>query len=231
MTYATLVDIVSGILTGKVQDGDIFETASGHRVIYRDGVLSWMTSGGYIGSAVTVTEDVIEEIFSKVTDEIKISFVEALPLIADGKEVRGLVDGREYILTSLEDVDSLVTDKEYLADVYNGVFFVRDEKEKARDQKAEQSITFPVVLGFEKMEQVFAELGKALSGNSKKLTGADAYNIHHLYHFVKMPVKEIADKYGVSDRMIYYVLDGTHWAEVHEQFHTDFDVVQEDYIA
>jgi hypothetical protein len=229
----TLVDIIVAIAHELVKDGDIFETSSGHRVIYRDGVLCWLTSGGYIGSAVTITDENIKETFNKVTNikEKKISFTEALPMIAEGKEVKIVVGGRDYIIDSFIDLDDIIEEKEFFEDVYKADCFVQVEEKN--EQSKSSNLTLPIVLDMAQLDEALVEVGKVFSnvGYSKKLTGADAYNIHHLYHFVKKPVKEIAEEYGVSERMIYYVLDGTHWQEVHEQFHKDYDVVTDDYVS
>jgi hypothetical protein len=240
MTFYNLGDIIFAIMHGDIKEGDILESNSGFRVTYRDGVLSWLTSGGYIGSAVTITEDSLQEVFAKVKSfkEKRISFTEALPLIAEGKEVRVVVEGsREYIISDLDDMDEMIQNREFFVDVIEADYFVEVEVAE-KEEKAEQSLrnrltnilTMPVVVDASKLDELFAEMSRELR-KSKKLLPHDAYNIHHLYHFVKKPVKEIAEQYRVSERMIYYVLDGTHWAEIHEQFHRDYDLVSDDYVS
>lgn len=59
--------------------------------------------------------------------------------------------------------------------------------------------------------------------NYKKLSYDDAYKINVEYHLDnKCSALDIAERYGISDRMVYYVANGTYWSEAHEQFKTDY---------
>ncbi|WP_335556823.1 hypothetical protein [Neobacillus vireti] len=136
MTGYNLKHIIAWIENGELVEGDLFETASGWKAVYKNGALRWVTLGGYVGSTVAITEETIKEVF----------------------------------------------------------YF------KSAD---------PV----------------------RKLNEGSVYNIHHQYHFAKRPVAEIAEEKGVSQRMIYYILEGKRWADVYEIFHKDYDVVIDDYIA
>lgn len=209
MVY-NLADIILGIIQGKVKDGDIFESNSGFRIIYKDGVLCWLTSGGYIGSAVVINDETVNEVFNKVAYRRKrfIEFAEALELIAKGKGVTFIVeDSREYVVDSLDALDEIICDKEYLGDLYNATIFVEDETELVETDEAD-----------------------GLDEDSvRKLTKADVYNIHHLYHFVGWAVPYIAKQYNISERMVYYILKGERWQDVYKLFHDDFDVASQDY--
>lgn len=103
-------------------------------------------------------------------------------------------------------------------------------------------ISTPVTVTSENIDEYYKKVSKDESSRAevrvvkryvdcgKKLTEGDAYNIHHLYHFVKIPVAEIAKEYHISERMVYYILDGGHWADVFKKFHKDYCIVKDDYI-
>lgn len=62
-----LQDIISGISSGFVKEGDVFEAQSnGDRLIYKEGVLAWLTIGGYVSSIVTVTSENINEEYRRI---------------------------------------------------------------------------------------------------------------------------------------------------------------------
>ncbi|MCM3639679.1 hypothetical protein M4D68_00770 [Priestia aryabhattai] len=214
MKHYTLIDIVVGIHSGSIVEGDTFKTDSGHRVIFRNGVLAWVTSGGYIGTAVTVTEENIAESFEKISEEQIVSFPEAMELLAQCKQIRVELDSRDYVLNDLEELDALV-EKEYIWELYrNGVYYV----------VGEQAETEPVkTLGLTINGKGFLELsgdGTVKIQNTKgQLDSKDAYDILHKYHVMNASVKDLAEEYDVSERMIYYVLDGTHWNDAHTEFH------------
>lgn len=54
--------------------------------------------------------------------------------------------------------------------------------------------------------------------HARKTTKTEAWAILMDYNFELMSAKNIADKYGVSLRTVYYILDGTFYAEVYERF-------------
>lgn len=216
MNKFTFHELVIGIIVGDVKDGAEFETSSGLKAIYKYGSLTWVTQSGYIGSPVVVNIESINETFTlktKVVDK-ELSFTEAMQYLAEGDTVFATIEGRGYQLHDLEDVDSLIENKEYFGDVYKARYTVpveetvedlpfSDEPEEAEPSKTRQGI---------------------------KITSSEAWDILHQYNFAKKSVNQIADTYGISPRMVYYILDGTHWAVVYEDFHTEFDVVTEDYI-
>jgi hypothetical protein len=246
-------EVIIGIMVGDVKEGDTFTTSSGFNAVYKDGTLSWVTQGGYVGSPVAITEENISEDFyleQKATLEKKLSFAEAMQYVAEGDEVRAVIEGREYILTNLESVDSLIEDCEYFGDFYNADFFAKvadvDYAVSVDDVVDEPKVIYlpapePVGLSDDELRYVeqelvpqilkeLEELGNEARQSGKKLSFAEAYNIHHQYHFVKRSVAEIADAYKVTQRMIYYVLDGTHWSEAYAVFHQEYDIVKDDYI-
>jgi hypothetical protein len=239
-------EVVIGILVGDVAEGDTFTTTSGFKAVYKDGVLSWVTQGGYVGSPVAVTAEVLDEVFYMETkfEMAEVDFKDALDFIKMGTEVLFVIEGREYTVDSFEELDELISSKEYFEDVYNaGIYVEITQEEKAiaeqillQVNESEPHVLTPDEIRYIEQDLVpsilkeLEELGEESRVAGKKLSFGEAYNIHHQYHFVKRSVAEIAEGYGVSSRMIYYVLDGTHWADAYKVFHEDYDIVQEDYI-
>lgn len=225
-------ELVIGIIVGDVNEGDTFKTLSGSRVIFKDGMLSWVTQGGYLSTPVAITEETIEETFF-LEDKVKeLSFFEAMQYIAEGDEVTVVVEGRPYYLSSLDDMDTLIEENEYFQDVYKAKFTTKVEKSNIPTQDDSIIIntgdgTLGAVTKFN--NKVDSILSGTSDSYSKKLTRNDAWSILHSYHFSKVPVVKLAQQYGVSDRMIYYVIDGTHWTDVHEEFHADYCMVKDDY--
>lgn len=242
-------ELVIGIIVGDVKEGNTFKTSSGSKVIYKDGALAWVTQAGYLSSFVSVTKEIIEETFfleSKMTTK-DLSFSEAMQYLAEGDEVTLTVEGRRsYTLTRLEDMDDIIEDKEFFKDVYKADFTVRvEESQTTTSHKpigfdtANHTISYDSILvntgsgtlgAVSKCNgKVDSSLSVTSDSYSKKLTRNDAWSILHSYHFSKVPVVKLAQQYGVSDRMIYYVIDGTHWTDVHEEFHADYCMVKDDY--
>ncbi|MFG3611461.1 hypothetical protein [Rummeliibacillus stabekisii] len=71
--------------------------------------------------------------------------------------------------------------------------------------------------------QYFIETEKRHESKGK-LSSRDAYTILNEYYRNERPVAELAAAYGVTKRMIYYILDGTYWADVNKQFKNDFNL-------
>ena len=226
----TLLDILTGIKEKVVTDGDMFETQSGLHAIYKDGVLAWVTSGGYLASAISVTDENMSEVFNFIinNNNIKISFAEAVDLLAKGITVKI----GQHELISLDDLEDVIYKHEYLKDMYEMECFVDGSHlEPTAEPDPEVDLPFiPNDLDVPYVAPKELAYQNELSQSGKKLTGSDAFSILHQYHFTKVSVIDLACRFEVSTRMIYYVIDGTHWTEVHEQFHKDYCVVKDDYI-
>lgn len=218
----TLHETVIGILVGDIKEGDKFTTSSGFNAVFKDGKLSWVSQNGYVLSPVSVsTENLKEDFFLQGSSRVEISFADALDFLAMGDKV--IVDvegkGREYEVTSLSGLDEVI-EKEYFADLYHSQWYVEATDE---EMKVVAEVMKEVELPFTDLEEDTVSVGK-------KITEAEAYNIHHLYHFAKFSVAQIADKYGISTRMVYYILDGQRWEEAYNEFHIDYDIVKDDYV-
>lgn len=62
--------------------------------------------------------------------------------------------------------------------------------------------------------------GKPLAQQGKKLSSNQVLTIHDLYNRQGKSVKQIAEQYGVSVRMIDYIVQGQHWTDEFEYYHT-----------
>jgi len=237
-----LLDILTGINEKVVVDGDMFETDSGSHAVYKDGALVWLTSGGYVSSIISVTDENMSEVFNFMTkgNDVKISFAEAIDFLAKGINVK---IGDYGNINTLDDLEDVLINHEYLRDMYEMACFVDDKELGVVEPVTETVKVVDKVLDLETtVDLPFSDLPEPyvapkelayqneLSQSGKKLTESDAYAILHMYHFSKFSVIYLADRYGVSTRMIYYVLDGTHWTNVHEQFHADYCLVKDDYL-
>lgn len=213
MTEFAFHEVVIGINVGDVEEGTEFKTSSGFHALYKNGVLRWVTNGGYVGSPVTVSKENIAEVFTVLEPEAyeKISFTDAMQYLAEGDTVSLLLEGREYDVSNFTELDDLISNHEFFADVYKATFTVPVEKKA-------------VELPFSEDEK---EPEPVPDVHSKKLTHVEAYSILHAYYISKVPVIQLAFDYEVSTRMIYYILDGTNWGNVHKQFKRDLSIMQE----
>lgn len=215
-------EVVIGIIVGDIKEGTKFKTSTGFDAVYKNGMLSWVTSGGYIGSPVAVTQEILGETFSvpnPVTTK-ELTFFEAMQYIAEGDAVEVDVDGRLYTVDCFGDLDNLLSNHEYIKDVYKAKFTVELESAEVNE------LPFSDEPEPDTEDTAFAKTATL----GKKLGRQEAWEILNKYHFTKQSVEQLANRYEVSTRMIYYILDGTHWKDVHQLFHNDYDVVKDDYI-
>lgn len=68
-----LDDIITGIIIGLVKEGDIFKTTNSGKVIYKDGILSWLTVGGYVSSPVAVNSESVDEHYRRVQEVVEVT--------------------------------------------------------------------------------------------------------------------------------------------------------------
>lgn len=239
MTYMTLVDLAEGIFTGKYAEGDIFETGNGERASISQGALRWVTSGDYLASPVGITEETLTSGWRKARKlvEKRITFVEALESLANGQSVTLTPDGytSKYEVSSFMDVERLLEDDAYLEHLYRGhaVVMVEPEDENKQTETTAESVSRVADEGLVGFVSLLAEIGSGdkpaedtketeISSTGHKLDSLDALDILMQRHFAKDSVSVIAERYGITDRMVYYIIDGTYWTDVHATFHKDF---------
>lgn len=234
MDQFKLHELVIGVMVGDVSEGDEFITSSGFKAVYKDGALTWVTQAGYVGAKVAITKESLAETFTKVNgQEIeKISFVDALPLIAEGVSVTIDMGHEQYTVNSLGELEDVIEFKEFLADLYKTPCYITlANPAVAKPVPFEMTADDLQYVEKELVPAILKELEAVTADKAgKKLSAGDAYAILHQYHFVKRSATSIADAYQVSPRMIYYIIDGTYWTEIHDTFHKEYCVVKEDYL-
>lgn len=211
--YKTLGEVVSGISSGELAEGTVFNNSLGTKAVVSGGSLLWVLENGYVSTPVSITNDTVTDVWALVSnvDLVEVTFTEALDLVAEGTKVTlETVDLERFEVNDLVDLDQIIGGVVDLEVLYYG--------------KAFYEIPKRITAG-----TINAEKATAISVG-KKLERADAHRIHHLKHFVGKTAESIALEFGVSTRMVYYILDGTYWNDVYKEFQADFDVAVEDYI-
>ncbi|WP_440614746.1 hypothetical protein [Bacillus subtilis] len=205
MRQYTLSQIVERMERGLLPEGAVFcQNSTGDKMIYDGDSLRWLTVNNYISATVTITEEAIKDTFTLLTaQKKKLTMLEALPYIAEGKRVTIDMEHKQYTVDNLSELEDVIECHEFLVELYeSAVYYVEED-----------------------------ETEKPSTVTAKTLSEGDVYNIHHLYHFVKKPVSEIAVEKGVSERMVYYILEGKRWDFVYRKFHSDYCIVKDDYIS
>lgn len=201
----TLNELLISISKGEVEEGDIFETTSG-KVIYHSKQLCWLSEKGYVLSPLQITEETIDLTYMRLQDVEEIDFFQALKEIEEGNVVTIRFEFFEgtvvYNIEEISALDELIKDYCFSVIYKSGRFFISKSPKKTN---------------------VWSDDVAAQVTNYKKLTFEDAYNINILYHLTDgVTALDISSQYGISDRMVYYVANGTYWAEAHEQFKKDY---------
>lgn len=205
-----LSEIVEAMEKNLLPKGAVFFcNNTGSKMVYDGDSLRWLTMNSYISSIVTITDETAGDTFTLIKGvDNKLSFTAALPLIAKGTSVTIDMVHQKYTVGSLTELEDVIECHEFLASLYEADCYVNS---------------------FTQVESVpIKETPK--TDTMRMLTEGDVYDIHHQYHFSKKPVKDIAADKAVTERMVYYILEGKRWAEVHELFHTDYCIVKDDYI-
>lgn len=214
----TFVELVESIFSEEVENGDVFVATDGTEIVYKDGALRYLTSGGVITSTVAVTDDNLNSLWyrKEAKPELKkVTFLEAVRYLAEERKEVSIVvhydkehnSNGSYTVSNLYEFEELLK-YEYLYDLYfNSEYYLTE--------------------AFEVEQEVEPEKSRESIG--RKITAQDAYKILHQRHFLQRSVASLAEEYGITTRMVYYVLDGTYWKEVYDMFHEDFDVAIEDY--
>lgn len=208
-------EVVIAINVGDIAEGDVLLTASGAKAVLKEGVLTWVTTGGYASTPVAVSIENMNELFllEKNEDKVEYIFSDAVHFLADGLQMTMVVDNREYPVSSYDDLDSIIETQEYFSDVVTAKFIAL----QSDLEKVYPSVSTEPVIAQDAVAGILADI-EELSKSGKKLTAEDAHEILFGFNCLSIPVTTLAEDFEVSPRMIYYILDGTHWAEVHEKY-------------
>lgn len=216
MRQFKLSEIVETLEKGLLTEGAIFiSDTTGSQIIYDGDSLRWITANNYVSSIVKITDETAKDTFTLLKgSEKRLTFLEALPLIAEGTAVTIDMVHEKYTVESLSELEDVIELHEFLAALYEADCYI-------------YSFGMPVEEKPVEVVNVFRE--RPNTATIRMLTEGDVYNIHHQYHFAKKAVKDIAADKAVTERMVYYILEGKRWADVHKQFHSDYCIVKDDY--
>lgn len=250
MLFSELLEEIAG---GRITEGTELMTETGEKAIYSEGTLKWVTANGYESTAVTVNLGNIKGIW-KVIDENKtaINFGTGLELLAENYEVTfEMADGEEYKVSSLVDLEEIISLYEALIDIYKADVFADSEDLKDFEEIFLDDYEYELdeYFGEDWLEETLVdtpaedvtggnlfglldvdtptdivdvlEVASAPADPNKlgaKISAEDAFNILLGKRFFGRTVASLADEYGITTRMVYYILDGTYWSDVYDYF-------------
>lgn len=197
-TY-TLTEIIAGIRSNAFINGDVLENSLGEKATIQDNSFLWLTGTGYVSTPVAITADTVTDVWRKVGAKFdkEITFAESIEFLAKGEQVQyrvneETIDSATYTIENLGELDSLI-DREYIKDLYNGKTFVSS---KTADETAVEKTTDSV---------------------GRKINEVDVRRIHELSH-AGFTAATLAERFNITVRMVYYILDGTYWNNVYKEF-------------
>lgn len=193
MVEYNILELLETYAEGRLKEGAVIKAVEdGSSYTFKKGNLHHLTSAGYVTSPVEVTVELTELLFIVESKEYTpVGFMEAMRLLGENQPVY-VEDGSAKRL--ILDIESLINRDEYSSiSLYEAVF------ENVYFKEADKAVP--------KTET-----------NKHKLTEADAYTILEAYHKLGRTVPDLAYMYDVTTRMIYYILDGTYWADVYNRY-------------
>lgn len=206
-TEYTLQQLLEAVAKGEVKEGDTFETTSG-KVIYSEKTFSWISERGFILNPLQVSFETLHLIYKKLVGVKEIETAEAMTRLNCGETVTLVIyypDNNKvaYILDSLEALDNVAKKLGFSTVYYQGQYFI------------------DVIYEYTDPEPAVDEVATKVK-NYQKLSYADAYNINVYFNEKQKTALEIAEQYGISDRMVYYIAQGRYWADAHRQYLKDY---------
>lgn len=224
METMRLTVIADKLAKGQLADGTAFINTAGEKVIVKDGALHWLTKNGYVSNIVGITIDNYTDVW-KITSmqaQKELTFAEALAFIDKGKEVRFETQaGEEFEVSGMVELDRALSLFVTIGHLYSG---------KAYDTEGQRVAEVKTVNEVKEDGPNVDGLLKAFGlrehkhATGAKLTDKDVYAIHYRRYYMKDSVAKLAEIFGVTERMVYYIIDGTFWKGVYKQFHNDYDV-------
>lgn len=197
-TY-TLTEIIAGIRSNAFINGDVMENSLGEKATIQDNSFLWLTGTGYVSTPVAITADTVTDVWRKVGAKFdkEITFAESIEYVATGEEVKyhvnaGTNNSSVYIIDNLMELDDLISSV-YVKDLYNGKTFVSSK-----------------TAGETTVEKTADSVGR-------KVTEEDVRRIHELSH-AGFTAATLAERFNITVRMVYYILDGTYWNNVYKEF-------------
>lgn len=194
MVYDNLGIVLTDIANNLLIEGDILSNLdTGERAIVKDRGLYFLTFNNYISNEVPIVSGMVDAQWELEQQSIEaISLSEAIHLLARRVPVTTLSDDRGYY--TLRTVDEFLDAVKADIDVLDNDFFTTGEKPKEEPERDD------------------------VTKYHKRTSETEAWGMlmdRYLFH---KPVKEIATKYAVSVRNVYYILDGTYYPKVYQRF-------------
>ena len=207
----SLSEIIDGIDLHEILEGTLFVNTIGEHAVVDHGGLQWYESKNYVGTPVTVTAETINDYWkmAELHQDAVLTFIEALPLINEGRTVTlTTAQGINYTVRSLTEVGNLITYNESLEDVYQSTCITyKTVTVKKPEPKPGNAPTRGVS---NRKGRIHGAVDKS-QRKGQKLSQEDVTAIRaHFRHGVHS--LELADRYGVSQRMIHYIVKGQSWS-------------------
>lgn len=221
--WYSLLEILNYISANELSDGDRIINSKGQQAVYKDGGLYWLTDSRYISNPVSITAEAFGIGWQRVGTGLRIDFPEAMAYLYEGVEVTFTLNHSIYKVDSIEAFEKKVMPKEYLTDVYNASIRVAveeqeqtsvEEEEPFNNLKAIYNKFVANTVALEDKEPEVAEY----STQGKKITGGEVIAIHKQYHEQSESVANIAKSFDISERMVYYILEGIHWKDAYKMY-------------
>lgn len=189
-------DIVESLFIGELKDGTTFLSGNGTITVH-DNALYHLTESGYRGTVVGVTPEMFSVTWIQVVPctEREVTFSEAVKELADGTPITLRTEHDEYTFTKADNLREYIEtlSNEELVEIVNAKCTVLEELDTGT------SVTSPRTQG-------------------ARITDEDAYDILVANKHHGNSVQELSDEYGISVRMVYYILDGTCWNHVYKRY-------------
>lgn len=208
----SLSEIIDGIGLHEIPEGTMFVNTMGENAVVDQGGLQWYQSKNYVGTPVTVTAEAINDYWkmAELQQDAVLTFTEALPLIAEGRTVTLITgQGVNYTAKSLQDVENLITYEEKLADLYSATCVTyKTVTVKKTEPKPENAPTRGV-------SNRKGRIHGAVDKKQRKGIKLSEYDVTAIRASFANGVHslDLADRYGVSQRMIHYIVKGQSWSK------------------
>lgn len=189
--YENLGQVLEDIETGLIIDGDVLTNLdTNERVVLKDGNLHFLTMGGYVSNEVPLVRGMIQARWSVEEREFEeVSIAEAFEHVVNGNKI--------FIKTPIDS---------------NTVENVSDLLQEVLDPSLVKLVESGEASLYVSIDDV------ASSKYARKTTETEAWAILMDRTFFDFTAEELSEKYGISLRNVYYILDGTHYKDVHDRF-------------
>lgn len=196
----TLLDLIQQVEKEEANEGDIYEGDFG-KVVVNDGGLFHLTEDNYLSEPVELTSSNIYSSYVKKKDATKeVDLNVAFELLQRNKEAIVVFDG-------LYDIDGRPLEQELnsVQDLY----------------KVIETTPFDTATIMQTLINSTYRINTETAHRGLKINSDQAFEIHHKHRKRHVSVKALSEEYGITTRMVYYILDGTYWTTVKSYFDSE----------